>query len=157
MRGQLIGELKSFLVEAKSATYASGDESMKIINDDKSTTITFKKGDWLYHDNYFGGEPFGGREVAFYKGQPIYFMGYYGWVIDSVVDANYVYKILMDALKLIPLDYPFRGPTEYTDGELLYRNNFTGEIDNFSGEEIISKNGRTIYEANYFGGFVDIR
>ncbi|MBT3816715.1 MAG: hypothetical protein HOG08_00015 [Candidatus Magasanikbacteria bacterium] len=150
-------ELCKFLVKAKKSTYAAGDSAQKIINDDKSTTLIFKNGDWKYHDNYFGGEPYGGREVVFFKGEPIYIMTYYGQVDDSVSDINKVYGILMDALKLISADNPYRGPKKYNSGNLSYENNSTGEIDNFFGEESITENGKEIYKAKYMGGFVDIK
>ena len=149
--------LKKFLVKAKRATYAAGDSAQKTINDDKSTTLIFEEGDWKYHDNYFGGEPYGGREVVFFKGQPVYIMTYYGQVDETVSDVKKVYGILMSALKLIPEEKPYRGPKEYRKGDLLYVNNFTGEIDNFSGEEIIKENGKEIYHAKYIGGLVDQR
>ncbi len=150
-------ELCEFLVEAKKTTYAAGDSAKKIINDDKSTTLIFESGDWKYHDNYFGGEPYGGREVVFFKGKPVYIMTYYGQVDDSVSDINKVYGILMDALKLIPEDKPYRGPEKYNNGDLSYENSFTGEVDNFFGEESISENGNEIYKARYIGGFVDVK
>jgi hypothetical protein len=150
-------ELCKFLVEAKKSTYAAGDSAPKIVNDDKSTTLVFERGDWKYHDNYFGGEPYGGREVVFFKGQPVYMMVYYGQVNDSVADINSIYGVLMDALKLIPEDKPYRGPEKYNSGDLSYENSFTGEVDNFFGEESITKNGKEIYKARYIGGFIDLR
>jgi len=150
-------KLCEFLVEAKKSTYAAGDSVPKIINDDKSTTLIFENGDWKYHDNYFGGEPYGGREVVFFKNQPIYMMVYYGQVDTSVADVNKVYGILRSALKLIPEDKPYRGPKKYNSGDLIYENNFTGEVDNFTGEETIVENGKEIYRARYIGGFVDLR
>jgi len=150
-------ELCKFLVEAKKSTYAAGDSAQKITNYDKSTTLVFEDGDWKYHDNYFGGEPYGGREVVFFKGSPIYIMTYYGRVDDSVSDINSVYWVLMNALKLIPEDSPYRGPEKYISKDFTYINNFTGEVDNFFGEESILENGKTIYKAKYIGGFVDIK
>ena len=150
-------ELCKFLVKAKKSTYAAGDSAPKIVNDDKSTTLVFESSDWKYHDNYFGGEPYGGREVVFFKGQPVYMMVYYGKVDNSVSDINKVYGVLMDALKLIPEDKPYRGPEKYNNGDLSYENSFTGEVDNFFGEESISENGKEIYKARYIGGFIDIR
>jgi len=150
-------ELCKFLVEAKKSTYAAGDVAEKIVNDDKSTTLVFESDDWKYHDNYFGGEPYGGREVVFFKGQPVYMMVYYGRVNDSVSDINRVYGVLMDALKLIPEDKPYRGPEKYNSGDLTYENSFAGEVDNFFGKEIITENGKEIYKTRYIGGFVDIR
>jgi len=89
-----IQNLKEFLVKAKKNTYASGDKSKKIIESDKSTTLIFIDGDFKYHDNYFGGEPYGGREVVFFKDEPVYMMVYYGLVDKKVNDFREIYKIL---------------------------------------------------------------
>jgi hypothetical protein len=150
-------ELCRFLVRAKRSTYASGDAAGKIVNGDASTTLIFEDGDWRYHDNYFGGEPYGGREVVFFKEEPVYIMTYYGRVDDSVSDRDRVYGVLMDALRLIPEDKPYRGPETYNSGSLSYKNSFRGEVDNFFGEETIAEHGKEIYKARYIGGFVDIR
>lgn len=152
-----LNELCKFLVKAKKSTYAAGDDAKKIVETDKSTTLIFEDEDWKYHDNYFGGEPFGGREVVFFKGKPVYIMVYYGQVDKSVLNINGVYKILMNALKLIPEDKPYRGPERYDEGKLSYYNDYTGDIDNFFGEEVIKKNGQEIYKTRYIGGFVDKR
>ena len=58
-------ELKKFIFEASRASYASGDDSIKHKEADGSTTITYSSGEYRMHDNYFGGEPYGGREVVF--------------------------------------------------------------------------------------------
>jgi hypothetical protein len=149
--------LCKFLVEAKRSTYASGDMAKKIIEEDKSTTLIFEDSDLKYHDNYFGGEPFGGREVVFLQSQPVYIMTYYGLVDESVKDLETVYRILQKALLLIPKDCPFRGPKKYIEGDMIYKNNYTGEIDNFFGEETISYKEKEIYKARYIGGFIDIK
>lgn len=150
-------ELCKFLVKAKKSTYAAGDTAKKIVENDKSTTLIFEEGDWKYHDNYFGGEPFGGREVVFLQNKPVYIMVYYGQVNKSISDFEKIYKFLQKALLLIPEDRPFRGPKKYSEGNFSYINTFIGEIDNFSGEEIISQAGKEIYKAKYIGGFVDQR
>jgi len=150
-------ELCKFLVKAKKATYASGDDAKKIIGDDKSTTIVFEDGDWKYHDNYFGGEPFGGREVVFFQDQPVYIMVYYGKVAESISNFKVVYKILQKALSLIPEDKPFRGPREYHEDNFSYINSFTGEVNNFFGKEIIKEGEKEVYKAIYSGGFVNQR
>ena len=150
--------LCKFLATAKRSTYAAGETAKKIVEDDKSTTLIFEDGDLKYHDNYFGGEPFGGREVVFLQNEPIYIMTYYGLVDESVSDFEAVYKILQKALSLIPEDHPYRGPKEYIEDGLIYKNSYTGEIDNFFGEETISSaGGNEIYKAKYNGGFVNQR
>jgi len=150
-------QLCKFLVQAKKSTYAAGDQIKKVIKKDKSTTLTFKQGDWEYHDNYFGGEPFGGREVVFFKSQPVYIMVYYGWVVESIKNFDKVYKMLQSALLEIPENKPYRGPEELSKGNYTYKNSFAGEIDNFSGEEFILENGHEVYRAKYMGGLVDQR
>ncbi|MFH1712281.1 MAG: DUF5680 domain-containing protein [Patescibacteria group bacterium] len=153
-----LSELCKFLVKAKKSTYAAGDDAKKIVEADKSTTLIFEDGDWKYHDNYFGGEPYGGREVVFFQNLPVYIMVYYGWVIEGVADVQAVYKTLQGALFQIPEDKPFRGPKKYNQDGAEYINVFEGEIDNFSGEEIItSADGNEIYKAKYIGGLVDLK
>lgn len=73
-----------------------------------------------------------------------------------MISARYT-KYSKKALFLIPGDKPYRGPKEHIEGDYRYFNNFTGEIDNFSGEEMIQYQGKEIYKANYIGGLVDQR
>ncbi len=150
-------ELGRFLVSAKKATYASGDVAEKVKEDDGSTTLTFEAGKFRYHDNYFGGEPYGGREVVWREGKPIYMMVYYGSVEKEVEDIRAVYQVLQRALSLLPPDCPYRGPAEYIEGDYRYVNEYVGEVGNFSGRETISCAGEVIYEARYVGGVVDQR
>lgn len=150
-------QLCEFLVKAKKAGYASGDKAKKIKEKNKSKTITFKYGYWEYNDNYFGGEPYGGREVVFYKNQPVYMMVYYGLVYEKINNFKEVYKFLQEAITLIPKVKPFRGPKKYQNGNFVYLNDFNGDITNFSGEEIIKLKNKEIYKAKYMGGLVDQR
>lgn len=153
-----LNELCKFLVQAKKSGYASGDAAKKIVEKDLSTTLVFENGDWKYHDNYFGGEPYGGREVVFFRNSPVYMMVYYGWVDEKASDIQSVYKILQAALFLIPEDKPFRGPKTYMIDGIEYNNDFEGEINKFFGEETIrSANGMELYWAKYMGGLIDQR
>ena len=148
-----MNNLKDFLVEAKKNTYASGDESIKRIEKDNSTTIEYTSGDFAYHDNYFGGEPFGGREVVFYKNKGVYMMVYYGYVNSGVKNISDIYNFLMESLKLIPKENPYRGPKKYQNEKYIYLNEWNGEIDNFHGnEKITDLKGNVLYEARYIGG-----
>lgn len=150
-------QLCAFLVRAKTSTYASGDKAKKIIETDTSTSLFYKEWDRTYHDNYFGGEPYGGREIVFYKNQPVYIMTYYWYVYEHISDLKRVYTFLQHALSLLPVNYPYRWPQLYNENNLSYINDFTGEIDNFSGEESIAQDGKEIYKAKYIGGVVDQR
>lgn len=148
--------LKLFLIDSNKAGYAGGEEKAWVKESDGSTTIPFEKGLWRSHDNFFGGEPYGGRVVVFYQEKPVWMMVYYGWVKEGV-ESNPVYAILRNALKNMPEDYPYRGPKEYEEEDCVYTNSWEGEVDRFSGEEQIKKENELIYKANYFGGWVDQR
>jgi len=150
------GALKTFLMASNKAGYAGGEEKKWVKEKDGSTTIRFKRGQWESHDNFFGGEPYGGRTVVFYKGKPVWMMVYYGWVNEGI-DPDPVYTILRAALMHMPSDAPFRGPKHYKDGTLLYSNTWTGAVDRFSGEERITDGENLIYKATYMGGWVDKR
>ncbi len=152
-------ELVKFIGEANRAGYASGDESSLINESDSSKTIVYESGDFKFHDNYFGGEPYGGREVVFYENKPVFIMVYYGRISDKNIDKKIIYSFLQNALKLFPEDKPFRGPKQYEEiiegKRLEYKNNWSGEIDYFSGNETISVDGVEVYDAKYSGGLVD--
>jgi len=150
-------QLCEFLIKAKRAGYASGNKANKIKEKNKSKTIIFKDRNWKYYDNYFGGEPYGGEEIIFFKNQPVFMMVYYGYVYKSITNFKEVYKFLQDTLTLIPKNKPFRGPKKHKQGDYVYLNKFEGKITNFSGIETITLKGKKIYEAKYIGGLIDQR
>src|ERR1035437_8802374 len=146
-------KLRKFIFDASRATYASGNESMKEKQDDGSTTIKYENGDYRYHDNYFGGEPYGGREVVFLNNKAIWMMVYYGLVHKGTV-AKEIYPFLIESLANTTSEKPYRGPDSFERGEFKYENILSGTIENFSGTEKIFKDGVCVYEANYIGGTV---
>lgn len=149
-----INKLKRFLSNRFKKGFSSGNESGWIKEKDGSISIRYESGDWKLHDNYFGGEPYGGREVVFYKGKPHWIMVYYGAVKEGV-DKDGVYKFLQDSLKQMPKDAPFRGPKEYENGGWRYENKWKGEVESFRGDEVIFKDRKKVYWARYLGGLVD--
>src|SRR3989344_4977369 len=149
--------LKKFLIEANKAGYSTGQYDKIVIEKDKSNTISYESGDFRAHDNFFGGEPYGGRYIVLYKGNPIWIMVYYGKVFESVKEFESVYKFLQKCLSNMPSDMPLRGPKELSDGKYLYKNMWEGDLEEFFGKETIYQNGQKIYNATYMGGLVDIR
>ncbi len=147
-------ELKDFILKASRATYASGDESVKEKQLDGSTTIRHKDGQYALHDNYFGGEPYGGREVVFLNNKPIWMMVYYG-LVHSGVENSEVYAFLRKSLSNSTREIPYRGPVFFQKENLIYENKFAGGAEKFSGTEKIYKDGTCVYEASYIGGLVD--
>lgn len=148
--------LRKFLVDSNNAGYAGGEEKKWIKENDGSTTIPFEKGAWKSHDNFFGGEPYGGRTIVYFENKPCWIMVYYGFVVKGS-KSNPIYKVLRNALKQMPEKYPFRGPKEFKDGEYIYSNSWKGDVDRFSGEEKIFKKEKLVYKADYIGGLVDQR
>lgn len=146
-------DLKKFIFDASRATYASGDESIKQKEPDGSTTIGYSSGSYRMHDNYFGGEPYGGREVVFFNEKAVWMMVYYGLVYEGA--NKEIYGFLMESLSNNTVDMPYRGPVIYEKENWKYQNETKGEAGNFSGTEKIFKDGTCVYEASYIGGCVD--
>lgn len=136
MEQKLLKELSQFLVRAKKYGYASGDESKEYRNKDQSKGYFLKEKKFAYHDFYYGGEPFGGQEIVYYKGNPFFIMLYYGKVDEKS---------------------PYRGPENFKQGSFEYKNKVKGKIDDFQGEEIILKNNKEVFRTKYIGGLINIR
>lgn len=146
-------DIRLFLVKANRSGY--GNEQTKQIDEaDGSHGIEYSDGDWKFHDNFFGGEPFGGREVISYKNKPVWMMVYYGFVTEMSQQKE-IYTFLKKALLSFTEDMPYRGPEELTDGDWQYSNKVIGEFANFSGEETIAYMGVPVYQTKYQGGLVD--
>lgn len=146
--------INDFLIEANRQGYASGISGKK--EKDKSTTIEYSKGDWKFHDNFFGGEPYGGREVIFIKDKPVWIMVYYGRVL-SVSDPDEVYKILRKALSRPIKKMPIRGPKSLKSDRYSYRFSFQGSLEDFVANESIYLGDQEVYSATFLGGNVDQR
>jgi hypothetical protein len=148
--------LIQFLLDSNQAGYAGGEEKKWIKEPDGSTTISYIKGKWRSHDNFFGGEPYGGRIVVFQDEKPVWMMVYYGWVVEGI-GVNPIYAVLKGALLQMPKEAPFRGPKEFKDGKFVYRNKWDGNVERYFGKEKITQDNTLIYEAHYRGGLVDQR
>lgn len=149
-------QLRAFLTEAHKAGYANAEGSKNWIKEkDGSTSIVFESGDFRMHDNFFGGDPYGGREVVFFKAKPFWTMVYYGSVVRGQ-NVDQIYAFLQEALKNVPSEMPLRGPLEFEEGNLTYENGWHGDITGFSGQEsILNNKGQTVYNASYMGGWID--
>jgi hypothetical protein len=121
-----------FLIEAKKHGYAAGGEDIVTREADGSKSTRYEEGDFSFHDNYFGGEPFGGREVVWFKRKPYWMMVYYG---SNDHDPKTLIPVLVKALSNPPQEMPVRGPQELIDGEFKYINKWEGIMEQFSGEE----------------------
>jgi len=146
--------LKEFIFAANLSGYAGGKAKNWTKEADRSTTIKFEKGDWLYLDNFYGGEPYGGRTIVFFQNQPIWIMVYYGWV-EPTINPKEVYPFLREALLQMPQDAPFRGPKKFVSHPYHYLNSWSGDVSRFFGQEKIIGPLQAVYQASYLGGLVD--
>jgi len=150
--------LTLFLYLASQKGYGTGKYSKWIKEKDGSTSIIFKDKDWEMNDNFFGGDPFGGRTIVFYKNKPVWIMTYYGQIPkDAPLETEEVYQFLQKALLKTSLEFPLRGPKKYTQSEFIYQNSWEGKINRFQGKESILVQNKKIYQGNYLGGLVNLR
>ena len=147
--------LTDFINEANRAGYEQ-DKPKNIKKEaDGSTTIWYERDEWKFHDNFFGGEPYGGRNIIHYKNKPVHITVYYGNV-DKSYDPNKLYPFLRAALRA-GIEKIFRGPKNFKEGNFLYSKTYKGDAANFVLEEKISEKKKLIYQATFIGGLVDQR
>lgn len=152
-----MNELKTFMYEANQLGYLTGNYKDWIKEKDGSTTICYAKENWKMLDNFFGGEPFGGRLTIFYKNKPVWIMVYYGFIKEFILPIEEVYRFLRSALLNIPKEFPIRGPKKYVEKNLTYKNTWQGKINQYFGKEKIFIENKEIYQAFYFGGLINLR
>lgn len=143
-------ELKAFLMRA-NLPHATG--TAKTTKEaDGSRTIEYSEDAFRLHDNFFGGEPYGGRLVIFYKDEPVFLEVYYG---KTSRPTNEVYDFLREALQHPGEDNPFRGPAKYKKGNFTYKSSVRGNITDHTVNEYIYDGETEIYSAVVIGGLVD--
>jgi hypothetical protein len=145
-------EMLNFLLESKLHGYASAGERSETKLDDGGKRLTYRSGEFLYKDIYYGNDPFIGEELVFKNGLAIWGMNYYGLVLDSSVPAGEVYRFLQQAMRQVGAERPFRGPDVLQDGDWEYRDASQGTLERFSGEETIFFQRRLVYRLIYHGG-----
>lgn len=150
-----IEEINKFLLKADRG-HADGTAELKK-QANGSRTILFSDGDFSMEDNFFGGEPYGGQQVVFYKKEPVWICVYYGRVLDTELPADKVYDFLREALQHPNKEQPLRGPASYTNNGLEYQNKLEGDTASYLGREVIFENGKEIFWTQYVGGWVDQR
>lgn len=148
--------IEKFLIEAKKMTYANSNvekiESSRLNSHD----YEYKKDNMIYHDTYFGGTRFIGEEVVYIDNLPYWGMNYYGVTILESLGEEAMDNALRPALMQVGEDdiIPVRGPREYINGEYKYVFNVSGDLNNFTGTEIVYKNDDKIYELKCVGGLI---
>lgn len=148
--------IEKFLIEAKKMTYANSGVEKKESLRLNSNDYEYKKDNMIYHDTYFGGTRFMGEEVVQIDNLPYWGMNYYGVTTDEALGEEAMDNALRPALMKVGEDniIPVRGPREYINGEYKYEFNVSGDLNNFTGIEIVYKNDVKIYELKCVGGLI---
>ena len=145
-------ELSRFLIKAKKATYASGEEGRTLI--DGSRELVYDEGSLFYRDRYFGFNPFSGEEVVFEDDEAVWVMNYHGGMTSNRTSPGGVYKFLRVALGGVEEQTPFRGPESFSVGNFSYASCTKGDLSSFTGKETIFYIGEGVYTLVFHGGFV---
>jgi hypothetical protein len=145
-------ELNQFLIHAKLHTYASMGEETQNLLEDGSRELVFIQGQFRYRDRYSGLNPFIGEELVWEDGRLIWGMNYYGKALEEFVPASQIYSFLRQAILMVRPERPYRGPEFFRAGHFTYVDKSQGELDNFTGEEIIFFRDQQVYHLVYHGG-----
>ncbi len=146
--------LAAFLVKAKAQGYASGDESRFKKLSDGGQEVGSKEGEFEYRDRWYGEQRFTGEEIVWRQGKAVWSMNFFGATsADQEIPAEFT-KFHKSALRRMGVDAPFRGPALHREGDLVYVNDWTGSLREFSGVERIFWRDKEIYRLVYHGGLL---
>ncbi len=148
-------QFRQFLCAAKQATYAAGGDSTRVQAVLRGAhQLEYREGALLYRDIYYGGNFFAGQETIHFSAAPFWAMTYAGGINEGVNPQDYpgIYDFLKAALRSIPVEAPYRGPAEFTEGDFKYTNRILGKLTRFSGVEIIQFQQVPVYQLHYSGG-----
>ena len=169
-----LDELAHFLVAAKKACWAKGDDLRVASQRPDFKEYEFMRGRWNYRDSYAGSLRAGGGEVVRCNGVPIWMMNYFGGMsagfLNNQIFAEETFDFLRSALLEVKPEKPFRGPEPlFRRGKFTYnaktipdpalqtRLRITPKhlLIAFNGEEKIYHLERgEVFWQNYYGGLL---
>ncbi|HSX14505.1 MAG TPA: DUF5680 domain-containing protein [Candidatus Saccharimonadales bacterium] len=145
-------ELETFLLSARTKTYAAGTGKVKPALEG-SVQFEYASENWLYRDIYYiGNGIFPGLETVFFKDEPVWSMSYFGDF--SAMTEEQADTMLRKALIDLWETTRIYRPVNKDYGEFVYRCDGDGSIDQLSGTESISVDGKEVYVFYYAGGFI---
>lgn len=147
-------KLAEFIVNANQNTYAAGGKEVKT-SIEGFKELRFKKGDYEYIDLYTGFYTFPGISIIKYKNKPVWTMSYVGGMKpEEHKRAKETYSFLKEALMRVTEEYPFRGPELFKKKTFKYSCKVRGNLEYFTGKEIIKQDNKEIYRVDFIGGLV---
>lgn len=147
-------KLLTFLIEARTNTYAGGGGKVKPAFPG-STQLEYKEEDWLYRDVYnMGNKIFTGLETVYFKNKPVWSNCYYGdfkGMTEKEVD-----EILQAALIKNKDRTRLWYQVEWKKKNFKYvcTPDYQKGIEEVAGLEEIYKGKEKVYFLFYAGGFI---
>jgi hypothetical protein len=144
--------LIGFIAKAHRNTYAAPQEikskykcKIPILPEHKD--YDFVDGDWRYHDSYAGSSWAPGREVVFFKDEPVWCMSYQGQTLGdlSTEFIDETFEFLKKALRKFTDEIPFRGLDGFEEGDFKYSFTFKGDYSYFTGRESVFHKGKEVF------------
>ncbi|MDR1329757.1 MAG: DUF5680 domain-containing protein [Oscillospiraceae bacterium] len=143
-----------FLLRANKAAYA-GKGAEAYSSRPSSHDFHYEDGTLKYIDTYLGRTKFSG-ETALWEGDaPFWSINYVGRIVSDNFSDDFLretYDFLKEVLLLAPKEYPYRGPSEYANGDYSYKCTVKGDIDWFYGYEQIFFRDEMVFECAFHGG-----
>ncbi len=154
MQPELVHELTDFILQAKQSTYVGGGNKLLPYRLG-SHDLQYQKGEWIYHDCYFGESDFIGGEIVYHNGKVVWGMNYFGRIIipDKITSAK-AGEIIQKSLSAMYRLGRFLGGYKHSVGEFAYTDTNDGDPLYFTGREWIEKDGEIVYALDYHGGLV---
>jgi hypothetical protein len=147
-------DLQDFILRAKSSSYVgagAGSPSCRPMSHD----LQYAQGDWLYIDSYFGGSDFIGEEAVWYKGNPVWAMNYYGYILrPELISPAQTGGMIRSSLSHMYMENRFLGGFQRNEGDLSYFDTSEGDVSRLTGHEWIQREGIRVYELVYHGGLI---
>lgn len=113
-----------FMVTAKRSTYASGANPLQLASGGKLYTFSHERWpQWRYTDEWYGDNPFLGRETYMERTDPygpfapVAHMPYDGYVKGDETQVKRIFVYLEEMLRQVDEQSLFRGPTTLTAGD----------------------------------------
>ncbi len=151
-----LANLFAFVDLAGKSTYAAGKPPLK--NSERKDFIEweFTQGKWSYQDSYAGHVKSTGQEIVRYDGKIVWANSYCGGMTEgNEPRADKTFDFLKLAISQDELTFQsLRGPTQFTQGDWLYRYTQEGDIINYRGHEEILYKGVVVFFHRIIGGIV---
>ena len=146
--------LEAFVITAKAATYAGNGKKVEPTRPG-SIDLSYEDGDLLYRDSYFGTGDFIGEEVVWYRGEPIWAMNYYGYIlVPEELSPEENGKVIKESLTALYSEGRFLSGFKHQTSLGIYIDTNVGDVSNFHGLEWTERGGQRLYELRYHGGLI---